>query len=97
MKFETIKENGFEYIEAGEGPVVVLLHGLMGGLDNFEGIIEDLPNKGFKVVGPLIPLFEKPMIKTTVKHFTKYVHEFLEFKGFNQVTLLGNSLEVISL
>ena len=60
MKFETIKENGFEYIEIGEGPVVVLLHGLMGGLDNFEGIIEDLPNHGFKVVGPLLPLFEKP-------------------------------------
>ena len=92
MKFETIKENGFEYIEAGEGPVVVLLHGLMGGLDNFEGIIEDLPNHGFKVVGPLLPLFEKPMLKTTVKHFTKYVHEFLEFKGFEKVTLLGNSL-----
>ena len=92
MKFETIKENGFEYIEAGEGPIVVLLHGLMGGLDNFEGIIEELPKHGFKVVGPLLPLFEKPMLKTSINHFTQYVHEFITHKGFEKVTLLGNSL-----
>ena len=38
MDFETIKAGGYEYIEVGEGPVIVLLHGLMGGLDNFESI-----------------------------------------------------------
>ena len=32
------------------------------------------------------------MLKTTIKHFTKFVHEFLEFKGFEKVTLIGNSL-----
>ena len=49
MVLETIKEKGYEYIEVGEGPVIVLLHGLMGGLNNFENVIGifakgDLPN-----------------------------------------------------
>ena len=88
----TINESGFEYIESGEGPVIILLHGLMGGIDNFEGIINELPKQGFKVVGPILPLFKKPMLKTTIKHFTKYVYDFILFKKFKQVTLLGNSL-----
>ena len=62
MKFETIKENGFEYIEAGEGPIVVLLHGLMGGLDNFEGIIEELLNMDLKL-SDLYSLFRKTHAK----------------------------------
>ena len=90
--YKTINENGFEYIESGEGPVIILLHGLMGGIDNFEGIIDELPKIGFKVVGPILPLFEKPMLKTSISHFTKYVFDFINFKGYKKITLLGNSL-----
>ena len=90
--YKTINENGFEYVESGEGPVIILLHGLMGGIDNFEGIIDELPKIGFKVVGPILPLFEKPMLKTSISHFTKYVYDFINFKGYKKITLLGNSL-----
>ena len=92
MNIETVTEGEFEYIEKGDGPVVILLHGLMGGLDNFEQLILQLPASGFKVVGPLLPLFEKPLLKTSIKHFTQYVHDFIEYKGFKDVTLIGNSL-----
>ena len=92
VNIETIKEGEFEYIEKGDGPVVILLHGLMGGLDNFEQLINQLPNSGYKVVGPLLPLFDKPLLKTSIKHFTKYIHSFIEFKGYKDVTLIGNSL-----
>ena len=70
MNIDIIQEDGFEYVEKGEGPVVILLHGLMGGLDNFEDLIIELPKYGYKVVGPLLPLFEKPLLKTSIKHFT---------------------------
>ena len=90
IEIKTIK--GFEYVEVGEGPVVIILHGLMGGLDNFTGIINDLPEHGYKVVGPLLPLFKKPMLKTSINHFTKYVYDFIKLKGYKKVTLLGNSL-----
>ncbi|MDA9898167.1 alpha/beta hydrolase [Flavobacteriales bacterium] len=92
MNFETIKEEGYEYVEVGEGPVIVLLHGLMGGLDNFESIIPELAKNGYTVIGPMLPLFEKPILKTNIKHFSEYIHGFLEFKKLNNVFLFGNSL-----
>ena len=38
MKEELIKEGGFAYIEKGEGRPIIILHGLMGGLSNFQGV-----------------------------------------------------------
>ena len=35
-----IKEGGFAYIEKGEGRPIIILHGLMGGLSNFQGVFE---------------------------------------------------------
>ncbi|MGK0430744.1 MAG: pimeloyl-ACP methyl ester carboxylesterase [Psychroserpens sp.] len=32
------------------------------------------------------------LIKTNVKNFAKYLHDFIEFLGFEEVILLGNSL-----
>jgi pimeloyl-ACP methyl ester carboxylesterase len=90
--FEIIKENGYEYIEVGEGPTIVLLHGLMGGLENFESIIPGLVDSGFRVIGPIFPLFEKPLLKTNIKNFKLFLHDFLTFKKVDKVTLLGNSL-----
>ena len=34
------EENGFKYVEEGEGEVLMLLHGLFGALSNFYDIIE---------------------------------------------------------
>ena len=61
MNIDTIQEGGFEYVEKGEGPVVILLHGLMGGLDNFEDLIIELPKYGYKVVGHSLVLYVKPI------------------------------------
>ena len=36
MIFSTKKEKKYSYVEAGEGHPLVLLHGLMGGLSNFD-------------------------------------------------------------
>ena len=38
MENELINEGGFKYIEKGEGKPIIILHGLMGGLSNFEGV-----------------------------------------------------------
>ena len=45
-----IKEDKFSFLEIGEGQPIVLLHGLMGGLSNFEGILNFFPHKGYKAV-----------------------------------------------
>jgi pimeloyl-ACP methyl ester carboxylesterase len=93
MSFENeIKREGkFEYLEKGEGHVLVILHGLFGALSNFNDVIDRF-SKNYKVVVPIMPLYSLPIIKTNVKNLAKYIHDFISFKGYDNVTLLGNSL-----
>jgi len=86
------KEKEFSYIEVGEGTPIIVLHGLMGGLSNFDAVTTFFSNKGYKVLIPELPIYSMSLIKTNVKNFAKYLHDFIEFKGFDEVILLGNSL-----
>lgn len=92
MKEELITEGKFKYVEIGEGAPIIILHGLMGGLSNFEGVMKHFPLKGYKVLVPELPIYDMPLLKTTVKSFAKFVEEFIEHKGLDNVILLGNSL-----
>jgi len=91
MIYEVIEEEGFKYIEAGEGEPLVLLHGLMGELSNWEPAIDHF-KQNYKVIVPILPIYELPILTLGVKSLSKYVHRFLKFKKLNQVVLIGNSL-----
>lgn len=86
------KEGKYSYFEAGEGTPIIVLHGLMGGLSNFDGVATFFPENGYKVVIPELPIYTQNILKTNVKAFAKYVKDFITFKGFEKVILLGNSL-----
>lgn len=89
----TIKKEGkYNYIEAGEGTPIIVLHGLMGGLSNFTGVLNHFSKQGYQVIIPELPIYSRTLLKTNVKSFAKFVHEFIEYKGFEEVILLGNSL-----
>ncbi len=92
MEDEIISEGKYRYIEFGEGTPIIILHGLMGGLSNFQGVTDYFPKKGYKVLVPELPIYDMPMLKTTVKNFAKFLEGFIEFKGLKDVILLGNSL-----
>ena len=85
------KEGKFEYIEEGEGPVVMVLHGLFGALSNFKDVIDHFKSD-YKVVVPLMPLYTLPVINTNAKNLCKFIEEFVEYKGYGKISLLGNSL-----
>lgn len=86
------KEKKYTYFEAGEGTPIIILHGLMGGLSNFDGVANFFPPKGYKVVIPELPIYTQNILKTNVKAFSKFVKDFVVHKGFDQVILVGNSL-----
>ena len=86
------KEKNYSYIEVGEGTPIIVLHGLMGGLSNFDAVTQYFSTKGYKVVIPELPIYTKSLLKTNVKSFAKYLHDFIEYKGYDEVILLGNSL-----
>jgi len=91
MSFVLKEEHGFSYIDEGEGEVLLLLHGLMGGLSNWEEVIEEFSKK-YRVLLPMLPVYDLPVITTGVKTLSKYVHKFIKYKKLNSVILLGNSL-----
>lgn len=87
-----LKEEGeFRYVEEGDGPVLILLHGLFGALSNFETAFSHF-TKQYRVVMPILPLYSLPMLSTNVGALAKFLHRFIEFKGYREVNLLGNSL-----
>jgi pimeloyl-ACP methyl ester carboxylesterase len=85
------EENGFQYIEEGEGPVLLLLHGLFGALSNWVDVTSFFSPR-YKVVIPLMPIYSLPLLNTNVKALAGFVHDFVLFKNYKDVVLIGNSL-----
>jgi pimeloyl-ACP methyl ester carboxylesterase len=91
MEFVLKEENGFSYIDEGEGEVLLLLHGLMGALSNWDRVIEEFRSE-YRVIIPILPIYDLPLLTTGVKTLAKFVHKFVKYKKLKDVTLLGNSL-----
>lgn len=82
----------YQYFESeGKGETIVLLHGLLGTLSNFEGFVEGF-GKEYNVVMPVLPLLEWPYDKLSLPNLVDFVKEFIDFKKYSKVHLLGNSL-----
>lgn len=92
MSYTLKKEGEFNYIEEGEGQTIIVLHGLMGALSNFDGITSHFSKNGYKVLIPELPLYTLPLIKTNVKHIAKFIKKFMEYKEVDNVIFIGNSL-----
>ena len=92
MRFITKKEKKFSFIEAGEGHPLILLHGLMGGLSNFDKTVNFFADKGYKVFVPVLPIYDLPVLNTNLTTIAKYVVKFIEEKTTEPVTLVGNSM-----
>lgn len=91
MEIQIIKEGEFEYIEEGEGTPLLLLHGLFGALSNWETVIGHF-KKEFKVIIPLLPIYTMPIKKAGLDGLMAFVEKFVEFKGLDNMHIIGNSL-----
>jgi pimeloyl-ACP methyl ester carboxylesterase len=91
MDFVLKEENGFSYIDEGEGEVLLCLHGLMGALSNWGKVIEDFKSE-YRVIIPILPIYDLPLLTTGVKTMAKYVHKFIRYKQLSDIILCGNSL-----
>lgn len=91
MELVIKQEQAFQYIEEGEGEVLLLLHGLFGALSNFSDLVSSFSGR-YKLVVPILPIYSLPIAETNLPSLTQFVHSFVQFKGFEQFVLLGNSL-----
>src|SRR5919107_641054 len=83
-----------KYVEAGSGPVVVLLHGLGGNSTNWAFSTPALAEK-FRVIVPDQVGFgqsDKPLINYRVGTYVDFLDKLLEGLKVERATLVGNSM-----
>ncbi|MBP8823006.1 MAG: alpha/beta fold hydrolase [Flavobacteriales bacterium] len=89
---QPLKEAGeFRYIDAGDGPPLLFLHGLFGALSNFEDTTAHFA-RNYRVVMPILPLYSLPMLNTNVNALADFLGRFIRHLGLREINLLGNSL-----
>ena len=88
-----IKQEGkYTWLEQGNnGKPIILLHGLMGGIDNFGEMVDIISTK-YKVYGLDLKLFEGIKLKVSVKALSDYLYNFMDHLKLESATLIGNSM-----
>ena len=88
MKGDLKSEGEFSYLERGEGPILLILHGLFGALSNFKEVFEDFCNIG---------IFSSINLDQTIGDFRRLEEASLNYMGGgNQETKVGLLDTVIS-
>src|SRR5690606_24374653 len=91
MPISVKEENGFKFVDEGEGQVLLLLHGLFGALSNWEGVVNRF-SKNFRVVIPMLPIYEMPIKEAGLDGMRKFEEDFVGVKKLDDLIIMGNSL-----
>jgi pimeloyl-ACP methyl ester carboxylesterase len=94
MKEALVFGQKIQYLDAGSGPVVILLHGLGGNSANWAFNVAALAQK-FRVVVPDQVGFgrsDKPLINYRVATYVDFLDKFLDELKIPRASLVGNSL-----
>jgi len=93
-KWATVFGQKIHYIEAGSGPVVILVHGLGGDVSNWAPTIGPLSQK-YRVIALDQIGFgksDKPLINYRVGTLVDFLDGFYKQLGITRASLVGNSL-----
>lgn len=91
MGLQVKEENGFKYVDAGKGQVLMLLHGLFGALSNWEGVVNRFSSH-LRVVIPMLPIYEMPIKQAGLDGLQKFVEDFVAMMKLDNMIIMGNSL-----
>ncbi len=91
MSLTVKEEQGYQYVDEGEGQPLILLHGLFGALSNWESVVERF-SKNFRVLIPMLPIYTMPLRQAGLGGLTKFLEGFIAFANLDNMILMGNSL-----
>lgn len=89
------ERNGYPYLDEGPAsdlPAVVLLHGMLGDVSNWTHTVGSLARNGYRVLVPLLPVYDLPLTQTSVTGLASYVRGFIKALEMDGVVIAGNSL-----
>jgi len=85
------EKDGFRYVDEGQGPVLMLLHGLFGALSNWEFVVNRFSSQ-LRVIIPMLPIYEMPIKDAGLEGLRKFTEEFVAFMKLENMIIMGNSL-----
>lgn len=88
---ELKKKEEFEYIDVGEGDVILLLHGLFGALSNWGSVLDKF-SKTNRVIIPMLPIYTMPVREAGLEGLLVFVEKFVKLMKLDNMTVMGNSL-----
>ena len=82
------------YAEAGEGPALILLHGLWGGLNEWQPIIDPLSVSNRVIVMDFLGFHgsDKPDVQYHNALLSQFLVGFIEALDLDRVTLMGHAM-----
>lgn len=91
MNYKTKAYKSTQYVDEGEGDIIVLLHGLFGSLSNFSDLIDHF-SKTNRVILPILPLYSSSLLGTSLNTLVDFLDDFIEDHRLENICLVGNSL-----
>lgn len=92
--YKVHEKNGFEYLhistEASNAQNLILLHGMFGGLSNYDPLLKQI--HGYTIFVPKIPIYELGMREISISRLTEWLRSFCEALDIKNPVLLGNSM-----
>ncbi|HQQ97248.1 MAG TPA: alpha/beta hydrolase [Cyclobacteriaceae bacterium] len=91
MPLNVKEQGGFKYVDEGSGQTFMLLHGLFGALSNWQDVVDRF-SRDFRVVIPMLPIYEMPIKEAGLEGLQKFVEDFVAMMKLDRMIILGNSL-----
>jgi pimeloyl-ACP methyl ester carboxylesterase len=93
-KYKLHHRDGYDFLKVSdsENPDknLVFVHGMFGGLSNFDSLIECLD--GYSIFVPKIPLYELKKTELSIPSLAGWLNGFMDTIGIEQAIFLGNSM-----
>ncbi len=91
MSLNVKEQNGFSYVDEGQGQPLMLLHGLFGALSNWEWVVSRFSSH-YRVVIPMLPIYTMPIKEAGLEGLRSYVESFVDAMKLDKMIIMGNSL-----
>jgi hypothetical protein len=91
MSLQVKEKNGFNFVDEGQGQVLMLLHGLFGALSNWEGVVNRFSSR-YRVVIPMLPIYSMPIKEAGLEGLKAFVEEFVNMMELENVIIMVATL-----
>jgi pimeloyl-ACP methyl ester carboxylesterase len=94
LRWASLAHGTVNYVDVGEGPALVFVHGLSGCWQNW---LENIPHfaRSYRVVAPDLPGFgcsPMPVQKISINGYAAVLDELLDSLGIERAVVVGNSM-----